>query len=506
MPYLLALVTVFVASASTMVIELIAGRMVAPSLGVSLYTWTTVIGVVLAGMGLGNYLGGRIADKFPHRRTLAVLLLLSAITTLAIVLLVQLAQSFTIPTDLPIIVRFSLFIALIFFLPAAMLGAITPIVIKLTLSDLSRAGGTVGTIYAFSLVGSIIGTFATGFYFISLFGTRAIVAMVAGTLALLALVVGGRDLRVRTMFLLGVLIALGWTASARGALASPCTRESNYYCINVLSVALTSEGGEVVTALRLDRLDHAYRSSADPLKLIYEYEKVYAVFSTQRVKQNPALDMLFMGGGGYVFPIYMEQKYPHARITVAEIDPGVTEIARRDFGLAASPRIVTYDEDARQFLFNLPPARKFDVVVGDAFNDLSIPYHLTTREFQQLLKAHLAPDGIYMANTIDSPSAGHFVRAHVRTMQAVFKNVYLVANSPGWQFAGRATFVIVATDRALNVDQVTAVAEELGYGYVTYIVPPDALEQYLAEEPARVLTDDHAPVDNLIAPTFADRQ
>ncbi len=488
-----------------MVIELIAGRIVAPTLGVSLYTWTTVIGVCLAGIGFGNYVGGRVADKYPSRRTLAILLLLSAIASLAIVFLVQFAEALPFLNDLPVIARFSLFIGIIFFAPTALLGMITPVVIKLSLSDLARAGVTIGTVYAMSLLGSIIGTFATGFFLISLFGTRANVALVAGVLALLALIVGGRDLRVRTMILLGILLAFGYQAYARGALASPCTRETNYYCINVLRVSLQDEA-EPVTALRLDRLDHAYRSEKDPLKLIYAYEQVYAVFSTHLVRQNPALEMLFMGGGGYVFPIYMERKYPQTRISVAEIDPGVTEIARQSFGLIPQSRIMTHDLDARQFLYHLPPARKFDVVVGDAFNDLSIPYHLTTREFMLLLKSHLSPDGIYMANTIDVPSVGSFVRAHVRTMQSVFRYVYLVANSPGWQFAGRATFVIVAADRALDLDRVMQVAEELAYAPVTFIVSPDSLADYLAKEPPLILTDDHAPVDNLTAPTFAERQ
>jgi spermidine synthase len=506
MPYLLALFTVFVSSACIMVIELIAGRMVAPSLGVSLFTWTTVIGVVLAGMGWGNYLGGRIADRWPHRRTLAILLLLSAIASLSIVFLIQAADVLALPTSLPILLRFAWFIGVIFFVPTCVLGTITPVVVKLSLSDLSRAGVTIGTVYAISLVGSIVGTFATGFYLISLFGTRTIVALVAGLLAALALLVGGRDLRLRTMFLLGLLIALGYAASARGALASPCARETNYYCINVFMVAVSSEGDEPVKALRLDRLDHAYRSESNPLKLIYEYEKVYAVVARYLAQRNAALEALFLGGGGYVFPIYMEYTYRQAGISVIEIDPGVTETARREFGLSPQSRIFTYDEDARQFLRNLAPERRFDLVVGDAFNDLSIPYHLTTREFMQLIKSHLNRAGVYMANTIDAPATGHFLRAHLRTMQSVFKHVYLVANSPEWLFATRATFVLVGTDSALNVAELRALADGLGYGAATFVVEPDALEHYLAQEPPLVLTDDHAPVDTLIAPAFAERQ
>ncbi|MYB76990.1 MAG: spermidine synthase, partial [Chloroflexi bacterium] len=75
---------VFLASFCTLVVELTAGRMIAPYLGVSLYTWTSVIGVMLAGISLGNYIGGRIGDRFPTVTTLGVLVLISSIFTLAI--------------------------------------------------------------------------------------------------------------------------------------------------------------------------------------------------------------------------------------------------------------------------------------------------------------------------------------------------------------------------------------------------------------------------------------
>ena len=215
MSRLLASLTVFISSACIMVIELVAGRMVAPALGVSLFTWTTVIGVVLGGIGLGNFLGGRIADRYPSRHALVVLLLLGALVSLSIVYTIEaVSLFFVLPLAWPIVLRFLLVIGLVFFLPTTVLGTITPVVIKLSLHDLARAGVTVGTLYALSLAGSIAGTFATGFYLIAAFGTRTLVVIVAGVLAALALLIAARGLRRREAALAGLCLAMLATSAS----------------------------------------------------------------------------------------------------------------------------------------------------------------------------------------------------------------------------------------------------------------------------------------------------
>src|ERR1051326_4281210 len=91
-----AYLVVFVASCCTLILELVAGRILAPFIGVSLYTWTSIIGVVLAGISLGNYLGGRVADRWPQRRTLGFLLAAGGLASLAILPLINIATA--IPT------------------------------------------------------------------------------------------------------------------------------------------------------------------------------------------------------------------------------------------------------------------------------------------------------------------------------------------------------------------------------------------------------------------------
>src|SRR5207253_6380363 len=206
MPRLVAYFVVFVASCCTLILELVAGRILAPFIGVSLYTWTSIIGVVLAGISLGNYLGGLIADRWPQRRTLGILLVAGGLASLAILPLINVATAVPssdlvdagnrlgglLPLDRAalLILRIVLITTLIFFPPSFILGMVSPVVIKLTLRDLAHSGGLVGKVYAVSTLGSILGTFATGFVLVQLLGTRMIVLGVGLVLLLMALLFG----------------------------------------------------------------------------------------------------------------------------------------------------------------------------------------------------------------------------------------------------------------------------------------------------------------------------
>jgi hypothetical protein len=178
-------VVVFLSNVCIMVLELVAERIIAPYVGVSLYTWTSIIGIVLAGISLGNYVGGQLADRWASRRLLGTIFLLGGLTSLGILGIESLDILATI--EWPLIAQILILVSAMFFLPAAILGTVSPIVAKLAVRDLDRAGQTVGQIYAAGSVGSIIGTFATGFALTALFGTHIIVIGVAGLLLLIGL-------------------------------------------------------------------------------------------------------------------------------------------------------------------------------------------------------------------------------------------------------------------------------------------------------------------------------
>ena len=520
---------VFIASFCTLVVELTAGRMIAPYLGVSLYTWTSVIGVMLAGISLGNYVGGRIGDRFPAVSTLGVLFLVSSVFTLTILPLTAVISG--IAQDLPVhlMLKILFFTAAVFFLPSVFMGTITPVVVRLALEDLSRSGGVVGRIYALSTVGAIAGTFATGFFLVSFFGTRTVILLVAVILLLVAVIFG--NLWNRRLLLGGGLLLLaglsvysygrnaynlplGWNYARslaqdalalkpRGAFAAPCDVETNYFCIRVSEKKLA----ENVTQRRLvlDHLIHSYSILEDPTRLDYDYVKIYAELIAYIAGERSGIRTFSIGGGGYTFPRYLEVVYPDSVIEVAEIDPAVTEVAHARMGLPRDTRVITYNEDARLVVKRLD-AGQYDAIIGDAFNDLSVPYHLTTREFAEIVHDLLTPDGYYMLNVVDTFEHGVFLPSLILTLEQVFPHVYLLAEGPGWEQEGRNTFVLVAGKQPLSAETLRGqVADLLPNGPVSTFLNPTRLREYVDSRPAVILTDSYAPVDNMLAPVFAER-
>src|SRR5512137_2850267 len=199
-------IVVFIASFCTLVMELVAGRILAPYVGVSLYTWTSIIGVVLAGISIGAYLGGLIADRYPHPSTLGWLLFISGLGAFTIAPLTNLVGGAHFQTSL--MVRILLITTIIFFVPSCILGMISPVVVKLALKNLEKTGNVVGKIYAFSTLGSILGTFATGFFLISWMGTRTILLTMGVILVVSAPIFGGFFFRKKTLGLFLFFILL----------------------------------------------------------------------------------------------------------------------------------------------------------------------------------------------------------------------------------------------------------------------------------------------------------
>jgi spermidine synthase len=478
----------FIGSGCLLVLELVAGRILAPTLGVSLYTWTSVIGVVLAGLSLGNWLGGKIADRRPGRSALSLLYLLSAVASGLILILSRNLDAVAAPYTWSAILQVLWLTVLLFLLPSVLLGTVTPMIVKLTLNSLDATGRVVGRIQAAATLGSIVGVFATGFVLISAFGTRAVVAGV--TIALLALAVlsnpfwGRRGRRstlpvnvaIASVVLLFVTLGLAITYD------SPCNRESNYYCIEVYTQGNTK-------VLALDMLIHGYVSPEDPSQLVYPYERVYGEVVDAKYKGDQPVTAFAIGGGTYTFPIYLERHH-HGHTVVAEIDKEVTDVAHSEFGLRPSPAIQVINKDARPVLRDRAKSEHYDIVLGDAFGDIAIPYHLVTREFNELVASRLEPSGMYLVNVVDGVHYD-FLRSYLKTLKLTFPYVVLIT-VPGQAAAGEQATFVVAAGKTPPPQVQTA-------------VPPIQLAQFLNERDTVTLTDDHVPVDQLLAPVFRQR-
>ncbi len=497
-PYLI----VFSASACTLILEIVAGRILAPVIGVSLYTWTSIIGVVLAGISAGNYAGGLIADRFPSRLTLGIILLISGIFTVIILPLISVVGDAV--GSLPLLPRIVTLTAVLFLPASVILGMVTPIVIKLELRELSRTGDIVGRFYAISTAGSILGVFLTGFVLIQWIGTRPIVLAVAIVLFAMALLFG--DLwKVRYKFLavvaVGVIAVSGVLTVRYDWFDSGCDEESNYFCVKVRERTIQDQ---TVRTLTLDQLLHSYVAKEDPSFLVYGYEKITADFVALQEYRVGTPKIMFIGGGGYTMPRLIEHQYSDWEVEVIEIDPVVTRIAHEYLWLPLNTNIVSYHEDARMKARELPVGA-YDIVVGDAFNDFSVPYQLTTHEFNQQVKQLLNPTGIYIVNIVDNIEIGNFLRSYVNTMQQTFEHVYVLRDDDLWDKDERSnvTYVVVGSSVPITAEDLAEANAAVGWHEpITRFMPDDLFYRWFHQKDPVMLTDGFVPVDQMLAPVF----
>ena len=201
------------------------------------------------------------------------------------------------------------------------------------------------------------------------------------------------------------------------------------------------------------------------------------------------LTVLHIGGGGFAYPRYLAAARPGTESTVLELDPEVVEIAREELGLNTGPDLRVRTGDARMSILD-EPSGAYDLVVGDAFSSRSVPWHLTTREFLAEVRRVLRPDGVYALNLIDGGELG-FLRAELATLGAVFEDVVVIGN-PG-QTSGN--FVVAASPAPLPLEALRRHAAAAG---------AEVIDAATLTEGAPILTDDFAPVDQLIGSTPGD--
>jgi len=369
-------------------------------------------------------------------------------------------------------------------------------------------------------VGSILGTFVTGFYLIATFGTMTVVWSVSGVLAVVALLYGAASIKAwgwAAVLAAAAVLAHGPWSWARTASESLGLREahdgnviyadeSQYSYIEVFRMSESED----IRGLRLDKLLHSTINVEAPDELRYEYERIYAAVTRRWGKGRSALRTLTIGGGGYVFPAYLHRNWPGSVIEVAEIDPRVTRAAMEQMGLPRNCGIRTYDEDGRVVVDRLTAAKRggtgvetYDLIYLDAVNDYNVPYQLTSREFMERVHGLLAPGGAFVMNLIDAYDRGQLLSAAYCTIRQVFKHVYIltegksVESTPGL----RSTFILLGTDMPFD-------ATDLGAEYSERCKVFSMRDEQIAALTARtgtlVLTDDYSPVENLVAAVVRD--
>ncbi|MEQ8824576.1 MAG: fused MFS/spermidine synthase [Filomicrobium sp.] len=500
-------------AACGLVVEIVAGRMIAPYLGMSLYTWTAIIAVVLAGFSAGHWVGGWLAAKPPQtaRRGVALSLFLAGLTALLSLILLRTFSGPIISLGLAPVPTILILTTILFFLPSFFVGIPSPALTKLAIDEKpERMGQLLGAFYAIGAFGSILGTLAAGYIFISYFGTIRTILTCAALYFVMAATLFLEDRwRTRqpmlsrgtlTPVIIAVVLSSALALWGRGvqAFVENCTKESAYYCIRVIDIS--QDVGLPAKTMVLDNLGHGTNLRDRPDIFLTPYVEAQDSLVRLRhlaavkagVTQSQTFEAFFIGGGAYTLPRGWLAAIPGSKMTVAEVDPDVTKIAHDSFWLPKDPRLKVLHRDARSALAKEPES-KFNVIVGDAFHDIAVPQHLVTQEFFQLIESRLRDDGAYLMNVVDSGPEPRLALSIYDTLRTVFPIVEM------WRPDGqgkRQTFVLLASKTA-------SPNENLGSR-----VDPSASWHRLTETelttlrrvtPAPIiLTDDYAPVDRLI--------
>jgi len=389
---------VFGSSAAVLVVELVALRLLAPYLGLTLETNTLVIAIALGAIAAGSWLGGRAADAVPPARVLGSLLGVSGVVVAATPFAVRAAGA---GPDAGLVVPVA---ALTILVPGLLLSAVTPMVTKLRLTTLAETGAVVGRLSGVGTAGAIAGTVLTGFVLISRLPVTAIMVGLGVLLVLAAVALEvrrvGAAAAVRSAGPAAVLVALGGVGGAVGP--GGCDAETTYHCASVEADDDGSGGsdGSDGRTLVLDGLRHSYVDLEDPTRLEFDYVRGLAATTQAVWPGDEPLVAHHLGGGGLTLPRWLAAERPGTTSTVSEIDPGVVALDRERLGLETGPDLQVRVEDARVGLREVPDDSQ-DLVVGDAFGGISVPWHLTTREMVAEIDRVLAADGVYAANLID---------------------------------------------------------------------------------------------------------
>jgi len=485
---------VFLASAAVLVLEILAGRLMAPYVGVSLETFTAIIGTVLAGIAIGSAVGGRMADRRDPMPLIASAFTLGGVLAWTSIPIVA-ALGPLVSTEPPAIVVLA---GAAFFAPAAVLSAVSPLVAKMQLSSLDETGSVVGDLSATATVGALVGTFVTGFVLVAALPTRATITALGVLLVVigLALAVAGR-FRPPVAGVVVALVAFGAAAFT----PSRCEVETSYSCARIV----VDEANPSGRSLFINFLRNSYIDFDDPTFLEFRYMRLFGDVvdamgdtptGTEPAPVTPGdgeaeattaapLRALHLGGAGFTMPGYVEATRPGSDNLILEIDGGLVDIAVDQLGLELGPRMRVIVGDARLALTDLDDDA-FDLIIGDAFSDLSVPWHLTTTEVIAELDRMLTDTGILTMNVIDG-GPNWFARAELATLAEHFDYLGFIVPEGGVPATFPANQIIVASDSPLPTIVIDPADGRL-------IVGPelDAMIDGMG-----ILTDDFAPVDQL---------
>lgn len=488
-------IILFFVEAIYMILEMVASRVLSPYFGNSNVVWTAVIGIILLSGSLGNFIGGKIADKEGDiLEKLKSIIVTAAIFVLVIPIVQDIILDLVKSIGLDIRLGAIISTILLFFTPNLFLGFIIPIILKIRVTNVEDTGKISGRIYAISTLGGIVGTFLGGFVLVPNFGSIQILLVLPIIMFIIAFFVDKKiNLKKDLIQVIATFIAIAFLISYSSTNAINGRKVLNGE-LNV-SVSYDTQYGRVLIknmtyrdeAIRLMNVGIGFESATyldenRKYELVFDYLKFYDLMFNS---ENEIKNCMMIGGAGYGYPKYYISSYEDKSLDVVEIDGEVTNLAKKyfylddlikEYNLDENHRLNIYTEDGRTYLNN--NQKKYDAILNDAFAGETPAKILTTLEAAREIKRSLNEGGLYLTNIIGAREGAHskFIKAEVNTLKLVFKNVYVIPVN-AQNASSKANYMVISTDQDINFE-----------GCVNLDLDEDEI----------VLTDNYAPIDTLM--------
>lgn len=485
--------TEFFAGMSVMAVELGASRLLAPYFSSSQIVWTIIIGTIMIAMALGNIYGGRSADKMPDPKRLYGRIIFAAVWIAAIpflgklvILLVSGLLVMTINTNFLIIAAF-LVCMLVFVFPLFLLGTVTPSLVKYTVDSLDDNGKTVGTLNASNTIGSIIGTFVPTFVSIPAVGTAVTFLIFSGILLALGLIyfISVRRGAVRCIIASVLFVACCICSTSVGfAFWETNLAYEGESVYNYLQVKEDDQRAILSTNV-LFGVQSVYMKSGALSGMYYDYAMAAPLMADCGESQQ---EILILGNGTGTYAGQCLRYLDDVKVEGVEIDEKITELAHRYFDLSEEVPVTTYD--GRAYLSGTD--KKYDVIMVDAYQDITIPFQMSSQEFFRMVRSHLKENGVMVVNMNMKSDRSESINAYLSdTIASVFDYVCTVnvesASNRELFATNNPHFQEVLREKSESLSS-TEFAQLMAY-------TAEHLEMYTPGN--LILTDDKAPVELL---------
>ena len=497
-------ITEFFAGMSVMAVELGASRLLAPYFSSSQIVWTIIIGTIMIAMALGNIYGGRSADKNPDP---AIWIALIPVVGKYIIMGISALLIFTISTNFLIVAAFAACMV-VFVFPLFLLGTVTPSLVKYTIGSLDDSGKVVGTLNAANTIGSIIGTFVPTFISIPAVGTSITFLIFAGILLVLAIIYFVSE-KVRSVkaIVATVIFILCCIFGHNNSFAfwENDLRVEDESIYNYLQVSET-DTSIILSTNALFGVQSIYKKEKALTGMYYDYAMAAPYIAGIYEKKEP-LKVLILGMGTGTYATQCRRYFGDMYIEGVEIDQKITDLAHDYFELPEDIKVTTYDGRAYLEALNADSKGKmgditkeqvekdkYDVIMVDAYQDITIPFQMSSVEFFTLVKWQLKSDGVMVVNMNMKSNAEGGINDYLSdTIASVFNEVYTVDVDRN---TNRELFATPCDDIDLMARFSSNLEKEENEELVSMMTKVyGEMEKY--EPGDRILTDDKAPVELL---------